>query len=242
MALSSRKHIALLFVAALVILFSLGAVYFLRSGSFTIQNIVVQGVKLSSENDFLKLSGDVLGQNLFLFDQEILKNKITLHPLVRDVQFQQKLPHTLIIVITERTPIALVTASGAVLEVDAEGTFLRRLESWPKTDYPVITGVELKNAVGPGQNLVDPSLMSALALLKQAPPGLTAQTGELNVNAYQQMTLYLMSGVEVRLGQNREWKTKLDALYQLISAADYQSFEKEVRYIDFTAAKPVIGR
>jgi len=37
-------------------------------------------------------------------------------------------------------------------------------------------------------------------------------------------------------------KKKRDALYQLISAADYQSFEKEVRYIDFTAAKPVIGR
>jgi cell division protein FtsQ len=56
------------------------------------------------------------------------------------------------------------------------------------------------------------------------------------------MTMYLSSGVEVRLGQANDWKPKLDALFQIVSTDEYISFQQGVRYIDFTAAKPVIGR
>jgi cell division protein FtsQ len=129
-----------------------------------------------------------------------------------------------------------------VLEVDAQGTFLRRLESWPKTDHPVITGISLAETIGPGQNLSNPSLTAALSLLGQAPKDLLGQIGELHVNSIQQITLYLTSGVEVRLGQAKDWKDKLNALLQLINDKEYKSFQQGVRYIDFTAAKPVIGR
>lgn len=237
-----KINASFLYVAVLAILLSLGLALFFRSGTFTVQNVMAQGLELCSESDILKLASGVQGQNLLLFDQELLRNKITLHPLVQSVQFQRKLPHTLVINVTERVPIALVVVPKGVVEVDVQGTFLRRLESWPKTDYPVITGIELKDTVGPGQNLSNPSLTAALNLLGQAPPELAAQIGELHVASDRRMIMYLLSGVEVRLGLIDNWKTKLDALYQLVSAEDYKSFEQEVRYIDFTAAKPVIGR
>jgi len=90
--------------------------------------------------------------------------------------------------------------------------------------------------------LTNPSLTAALGLLGQAPPELLSQIGELHVDNSQQMTLYLRSGVEVRLGQASDWKPKLSALFQLVSDDGYKSFQQGVRYIDFTAAKPVIGR
>ena len=90
--------------------------------------------------------------------------------------------------------------------------------------------------------MANPSLTAALKLLGQAPPELLSQIGELHVDSILQMTMYLRSGVEVRLGQAHDWKPKLNALFHLISDNEYKSFQQGVRYIDFTAAKPVIGR
>lgn len=240
---SQKINTSFLYVAVLVILISVGVTLFLRSSTFTVQAVEVQGIQQISEGEILKLASGVQGQNLFVFDQEVLKAKITVHPLVKSVRFQRKLPHNLVAVVEERTPIALVVIPKGVLEVDGEGTFLRRLETWPKMDYPVITGIEVKETVGPGQNLNDSSLTAALQLLGQASPELCAQIGELHVDAGQKMmTMYLIGGVEVRLGQMNDWTDKLGALYQLVNTDEYRSFEQEVRYIDFTAAKPVIGR
>lgn len=237
-----KMSTSFLYIAVLTILLSLGLALFFRSSAFTVQHVNVLGLKLCQESDILKLASGVQGQNLFLFDQEALKHKITLHPLVQNAQFQRKLPQTLVITVTERTPIALVVVPKGVLEVDAEGIFLRRLESWPKNDYPVLTGIDLKETVGPGQSLANPSLTSGLNLLGQASPELLAQIGELHIDSLQHMTMFLRSGVEVRLGQANDWGPKLNALYQLISDNEYKSFQQGVRYIDFTAAKPVIGR
>lgn len=238
----SKTNTTFLYVAVLMILLSLGLVLFLRSSAFSIQQVKVQGLKTIPESEILKLANGVQGQNLILFDQDALSHKILLHPLVRSVQFQRKLPHTLVIQVTERSPAALVVVPKGVVEVDEQGTFLRRLESWPKTDYPVVTGITLADTAGPGQKLNDPSLTAVLNLLGQAPAALIAQTGEVHVNAIQQITMFLTSGVEVRLGQADNWKDKLNALLQLINDNGYKSIQQGVRYIDFTAAKPVIGR
>jgi cell division protein FtsQ len=231
-----------LYAAILMILLSLGLVLFLRSSAFSIQQIKVQGLKTIPASEILKLSNGVQGQNLILFDSDALSHKILLHPLVKSVQFQRELPHTLVIKVTERTPAALLVVPEGVVEVDEQGTFLRRLESWPKTDYPVISGIALADTAGPGQRLSDPSLMAALNLLGQAPAALIAQIGEVHVNQIQQITMFLTSGVEVRLGQANNWKDKLKALLQLINDNSYKSIQQGVRYIDFTAAKPVIGQ
>jgi cell division protein FtsQ len=196
------------------------------------------------EGEVQKLAAQIQGQNIFFIDKALLTQKLKLHPLLQDVEYNRKLPHTLIIQATERTPFALVLVPKGVIEVDSEGVFLRRLESWPDKDNPVIDGVTVPESAGPGQNISTPALTAVLLLLKQAPSALLPLIGEVYISENQQMTLYLLSGVEVRLGQGKkeDWQTKLAALYQLLNDQDYQAFEHGVRYIDFTAAKPVIGR
>ena len=226
----------------LILLLVLGSVYFLRSSAFSITEIQIQGTHLAQPQEVLRLAEFARGQNLLLIDQEAIKRKISLHPLIQTVQLQRKMPHTLTVKVTERTPSALVLVPKGVVEVDNQGVFLRRLEGWPTQDYPLITGVQVPDTAGPGQTIAVATLQAALQLLGQAPAGLLPQIGELNVNQVGQMTMFLTSGVEVRLGHNTQWKEKLAALLALLNDPGYQSVEKTVRYIDFTAAKPVIGR
>lgn len=231
-----------LYFAVLVALVALGLVVFVRSSAFSIQRTVIQGVQQVPEKEIQDLVSGVLGQNLFLFDQTLLARRITLHPLIRSVSFKRQFPHTLIINAVERIPSALIAVPNGVLEVDGEGVFLRRLEGWPQKDYPVISGVVVPETAGPGKPLENPSLLTALKVIGEAPTGMLPLVGEVHVSKVQQITLYLTSGVEVRLGQAEEWKDKLQVLFKLLQDKDYQSMQQGVRYIDFTAATPVIGR
>ncbi|MFZ3101102.1 MAG: FtsQ-type POTRA domain-containing protein [Desulfitobacteriaceae bacterium] len=237
-----KTNTSFLYLMVLIILISLGLVFFLRSGFFAVQKVDFQGLSNIPVGEMQKLAGLVQGENIFLFDQNVLSRRLNLHPLVQNVSFQRKLPHTLIVQVTERTPFALVLVPKGILEVDSQGVFLRRLESWPNKDNPVIDGMSISESAGPGQNISTPPLTSALLLLGQAPKALLPLIGEVHVNSIQQMTLFLISGVEVRLGQAEDWKAKLASLFQLLNDKGYQSFQQGVRYIDFTAAKPVIGR
>ncbi|MHB1652127.1 MAG: cell division protein FtsQ/DivIB [Desulfitobacteriaceae bacterium] len=239
---SRHTNTSLLYFAVLAVMLALGLVVFLRSGAFAIQRVAVSGVRQIPEGEIQRLTGEALGQNLFLFDQDNLARKITLYPIVQTVQFKRQFPHTLAVVVSERTPNALVLVPNGILEVDAQGVFLRRLEGWPQTDYPVITGVEIPDTAGPGDKLAIPALEAGLKVLAQAPSGMLPLISELRVSPIQQITIYLSSGVEVRLGQAQEWKDKLAVLFDLVQNKDYLAFQQGVRYIDFTAATPVIGR
>lgn len=231
-----------LYVAILVVLLALGVTSFLRSSYFVIEKVEIEGLQQIPENEIERLTTEAVGQNLILVDQNRLKQNVLLHPLVENVEIKRQFPKTLVVRITERTPVALVVVSRGVVEVDGKGIFLRRREGWPDKSYPVINGISIPDTAGPGLELKLPSLQAALLLLGQAPQELAPLIGEVYVNPIQQMTLYLTSGVEVRLGKTSDWTVKLKALYELLNDTGYKSFQNGVRYIDFTAANPVIGR
>jgi cell division protein FtsQ len=237
-----KSTTSFLYVAILTILLALGIALFLRSSYFAVEKIQIKGLEQIPENEIARLASGVIGQNLILLDQVWLNQNVMLHPLVEKAEIKRDLPGTLVIQITERTPVALVTVNQGVVEVDGQGIFLRRREGWPDRSYPVINGITIPDTAGPGQKLELPGLQAALVLLGQAPSELIPLIGEVYVNPIQQMTLYLTDGVEVRLGIAKEWTTKLRALYELLNDEGYKSFQNGVRYIDFTAAKPVIGR
>lgn len=231
-----------LYIAILLIVLALGIALFLRSSYFSIEQVKIEGLQQIPKNEIERLATQVIGENLFLVEQDRLKQNVSLHPLVESVKIERQLPKTLVVRVTERTPIALVVVSRGVVEVDGKGMFLRRREGWPNQSYPMINGISIPDTAGPGQELKLPGLQAALLLLGQAPQELTPLIGEIYVNPIQQMTLYLTNGVEVRLGITKDWTIKLKALYELLNDPGYKSIETGVRYIDFTAANPVIGR
>ncbi|AGA70214.1 cell division septal protein [Desulfitobacterium dichloroeliminans LMG P-21439] len=237
-----KSTTSFLYISLLVILFVVGLSFFFQSSHFTTQTVKIEGLKQITPNEIERLTTDVTGQNLFMLDLKQLSQKVQLHPLVEFVEFKRKFPNQLIVQITERTPVALVAVPRGVVEVDHKGIYLRRLEGWPEQSYPVINGLTIPDTAGPGLELDLPGLKAALIVVGQAPEELKPWIGEVYVNTIEQITLYLTDGVEVRLGKANVWEDKLKSLYVLINDDGYKSFKNGVRYIDFTAAKPVIGR
>lgn len=116
----------------LFILFS-GAVYWCGVRTFTIKNIVVVGKNIQVYVDEKRLP-----KTLVLFPSARLRTELLAdNPILADLQFQKKYPHTLVIVPTLRTAVVslsltsrdvLVDESGIVLgDADASSPILPRL-------------------------------------------------------------------------------------------------------------------
>lgn len=238
----TRSNTIVVYMAALLCLIAVGLYLFSKSDFFSVEEISIKGLDKITENEVLQLLGTVKGENIFLTDTEALAMKLELHPLVDKAAVTKKLPSALIVTIQERVPAALILSDDGVVEVDSQGVILKFYDSWPVTDTPVLTGIEVPETIGPGQKIVDANLAKALLILGQAPKDLLPLIGELHYVADGQFNIYLSSGIEVKLGFDDNYTEKLNLLKELLDSADYTSVEKKIKYIDLTSGKPVLGR
>ncbi len=67
-----------------------------------------------------------------------LEERVRVHPSVRDVRIERKLPGTLVIRVTENPPVALIQVSGGLVAVDAAGRTLPVDPTAVDVDLPVL--------------------------------------------------------------------------------------------------------
>ena len=233
---SLLSNTAFLCVALAVILIMAGILFVTRSNSFAVREVRIEGLQLIDAGELTALLGAVQGENLFMVDTGALAHKVQLHPLVEKAGFERRLPHTLVLRVVERTPMALILMGDQVMEVDSLGTVLRYFDVWPDTQCPVLTGIRIQGPLGPGQRVQDEVFNRARDCLAVAPPELRARIEEVHVEAVGAIRLYLDTRVEVRLGISDSYAGKLQELAELMNKERIQS----ARYIDLTSNRHVI--
>jgi cell division septal protein FtsQ len=87
------------------------------------------------------LEGKQLG-NLLILDIDALKEKLVVHPWIKDIRVRKSFPSTLKISILERRPAALLKKEGIFL-IDREGVKLQEVQSSMDWDFPLF--VDSKN-------------------------------------------------------------------------------------------------
>ncbi|MDR0434953.1 MAG: cell division protein FtsQ/DivIB [Gracilibacteraceae bacterium] len=238
-----KKKISPLTKAMLFCLLMLCFFLFLRSQFFAITAIRTEGLAQLQESDVLRLAGVKAGDNLFLAETEALTSKLKLNPMVADARVEKNFPGGLVISVTERTPAALILkadGSGAI-EIDKQGFVLRIYESWPRVSLPVVTGLETEETAEPGKQINSSRLTSVLNMIRQIPPEIAPQIGEININSASQIVFFLTSGIEVRLGKSDMYEAKFALLLELIMGGGFDPVSSGVKYIDLTSSKPVLG-
>ncbi|ADY55013.1 Polypeptide-transport-associated domain protein FtsQ-type [Syntrophobotulus glycolicus DSM 8271] len=236
-----KRSAALVYLSLLTCLVVVGGFLFLRSAFFTVQKIEIDGLNRIANEEISKLIGNVKGENIFTIDTADLATKIQLHPFVEQAAVERKLPSTLKVAIKERKAAALIVAGEKVVEVDLSGIVLKYYEGWPKEDSPVLTGVSIPESTGPGQKVSSPEIDALMKLVGQVPPELLPKISEISYKPSKQINLYLLNGIEVRLGYSGDYAEKIKLLNELLNSADFQAVEKSIKYIDLTAGKPVLG-
>lgn len=140
-SIAIRKYGYLTLVIILILAASL-AVYHFSQSFFEINSIEVVGTAIKIEIDQNKIS-----KNLLFFPDAKLREQILKdNPLVADVIFKKQFPHTLIISIIIRAPVAIIETPSGIMGVDKDGILLP--EPADKHGLPVLKFNLSEAAVG----------------------------------------------------------------------------------------------
>lgn len=123
---------------------SLWAWYGAQSGSrFAVKIIEVSGATHTSREALESVTSAFVGVNLFRIDIARVQRDLRALPWVNHIEIEKKLPDTLRIQVTERTPCALVQSAGALRYADENGTAFAPLS--PRTGDPDLPLVVASN-------------------------------------------------------------------------------------------------
>jgi cell division protein FtsQ len=163
-------------VGMAVTLAVLGGLYFfwLRDSSLVrVEHVRVTGVTgANAQRIAARLTAAARGMTTLNVDDDALREAVAAFPAVQSVHTDAGFPHSLKIIVSERVPVAALTAGGRSIAVASDGTVLpgtgtRSLPAIPMRELP--TGAHLTNL----------GTLRALAVLTAAPPQLRARVQEL---------------------------------------------------------------
>jgi cell division protein FtsQ len=158
------------------------------------------------------------GMNLFAVDVAAIEARVASLPGVRRAHVVRHLTGRVTVLLEEREPYALVNAGG-LYWIDAEG-YLVTTDARPgATGLPILTGI---GAPVPGAAAPSESLRAGLALLhvlQRTSGRLAARVSEVDLARAHGPVLYLVDGIEVRLGSDA-WSDRLARLDGVLGELD----------------------
>jgi len=119
-----KKILSLFFVIPLCVLSMFTIIYLFSKDEplFFLKNIKINGVYQLKDSDVVSRISPFLKENLFKVDVVKMKEAITSHPFVREVNIKRVFPFSIVIDVIERKPSALwVNQEGEIHVVDENG-------------------------------------------------------------------------------------------------------------------------
>jgi len=218
-----------------VLVGALGAYWLaLATPLFAVQRIEVRGAPPDVERQVLGVARETLGKSLVSVDGADVGARVRSLPMVAAVSVDRAFPHTLVLRVAEERPVAvarrtskawLVTASGRVIR-DTTPTSERELPRiWLQKTVPVALDTRLPALYAAGTR----ALAAARTVHFGAVKGVRLENGEL--------TMALRSGVDVRLGVDRDLGLKVSIAKRVVRVAG-----PDIAYVDVSVPeRPVAG-
>jgi len=200
---------------------------------FAVQRIKVEGASPPLADRLRRALAPLLGSSLVSFSARDADRLLVAIPDIAAVGYDRDFPHTLRVVVRAERPVALLRRGSEAWLASAGGRALRRVDARP---YPPLPRIWIPRAadVIVGERLSGPPAaalraVAALGRLRFPVPvrAVRASEGEL--------TLVLVSGLEVRLGDTADLALKLAVARRLVPRAE------EALYVDVSVPERAVA-
>jgi cell division protein FtsQ len=203
------------------------------SPTFAIEQISFEGLQRSSEAELIRLSGLVIGENIFEADIPGAERAMAGHPWVDRVLIDRIYPRKLRVRVTEHEPAAL-TDLGGLYYVDTEGKAFKRLAPGDEADLPILRGVGREDyAADPEQGeALFREALEAHAVYRASGLEERAPVSEILVDRLEGLTFFCgEDAFAVRLGRG-DYQEKLRRLERLLEELSSRGARAEVIRLD----------
>lgn len=173
-----RFFVCMCGIAAAAVLISEVRPALARLDLFRVRQIRVEGVRHLDPEAVIAAAAVPAGASLW-DEADPWVEALRRHPLIRDAQVRRRLPHTLVLHITERAPVALVP-TPRLQPVDAEGVILPLDPARTALDLPIIRPPEARGtALGRRASAGVRTLAAEIERLKEMAPALVVTVSDL---------------------------------------------------------------
>ncbi len=171
-------------------------------------------------------SGSVFAVNALEVTRRLLR-----HPRIASAQVRPRPPHSVVILISERVPVAAVPAARGVALVDRDGVVVEIRNARPGLLLVSERGRPLP-WVAPGERVPSAAVRTALNVIALLPQALKEEVVHLQVTPTQEVFLYTVDGLEIRAGPRRGLRQRLAAAPEILRTVRAQGIDLE--YIDLS--------
>jgi cell division protein FtsQ len=118
----------------------IGYDWVVRCPYLTVRETVVRGCKELTEKEILTLAAVRPSANILTVNPEAIARRIQSNPWIREVFIGREFPDRLVIVVRERTAVALLQGEGGLTLLDSNGASFKKLDPGDEANLPVLTG------------------------------------------------------------------------------------------------------
>jgi len=190
----------------LVVLAGLVVWLFYFSTAFAVSGVRISGADTVPVATIEQVAAAPVGTPLAKVDLRSIAERVRTVPAVADAQVTRAWPRKIVIVVTERVPVVVVTDGSRYELVDATGTSYRTVPDRP-------AGLPEAKVTGARRDVTIHSVVTVSAAL---PDTLRAQVGSISAASPDSITLNLSSGVKVVWGSSDDSERKAGVLSVLM--------------------------
>jgi cell division protein FtsQ len=195
-----RRRRRVLGWALAAIALAVGVAYLIRTPLFGLTAVRVEGTEAVAHAEVLQASQVRIGEPYLGLDLVAIRARVAALPRIESVRVTRDYPSSLRITVTERPPVASVSAGSVYWLIAADGTVLDAAASRP-ADLPYVASVPLPDGVGPGTRLPPGNeLANALTALGGMAPQLKRQVAGVDARTLDSLEFTLKDGTRVLYG------------------------------------------
>jgi cell division protein FtsQ len=199
----------LLVSAAAVAALAVGGWLALNSSLVEVREVTVEGTSRLSVSQVLDAAAVRGGESLFALDPDGVAQRVQRLPAVASVDVNRDWPHRVVITVTERRPVAVVTEEGTSTLLDATGVAFAQVPQPPDGLVPVTLGAPI---VDDGAD----DARAAMAVLDSLPKRVRHQVTELHAASPENVSFELRNGRQVVWGSAADGARKSAVLIALL--------------------------
>jgi len=207
-----------------------------HSPYLSIQEVEIRTGERVSPAEVRMLADISEGDNILGFSLVDCVESIQIHPWVKKASVMRQLPDRVVIEIKERDPAAMVSL-GTLYYADEDGEIFKKVMPGDDMDYPVITGLNLRDVVEDKKD-IEPLIKMSLEIVELSRSSEVlpfSRVSEIHVNRVRGATLVRAGdGMRIRFGKTdyRDKWLRMERTLQELSIEARKVAELDLNYED----------
>lgn len=223
--IARRRTVAAVLAAAFIGLVGWGLVSLRNSAIFAVENVEVSGVQRISAESIAASASIPADATLLNISTRDVRDRILGQPWVADATVSRRIPHTIKITVTERTPALAVAAEGAMWLVSQDDYWLEAHSAEETFTVPTVSDIEGLHPAA-GKKTGSAEIENVLAVVDGLSDELRGRLQRISAPTIDETLLVLEGPIEVYVGSAEDITTKDRIVRGILSE------QKEVVYVN----------